>query len=198
MKLRSRIVSKSEMTLDSVPRVVLHWVQQLIFFARQIPPVLPPLRCMIPPAYLYFIHIMPRVPCVGLGRTVYFMINPLNRTVIDCHLKQLTRCLSSNHNNNKILDRKDGRPSITLLHVARSFFQIKMLTTERGLSVEILLIYRTCHHLKQTKCGISQHSNLCHRSSPLSPCYSSSSIACTVIWCAIVTFLLAVTVTTNP
>ena len=41
-KLRSRIVSKSETMLDSVPRVVLHWVQQLIFFARRIPPVLPP------------------------------------------------------------------------------------------------------------------------------------------------------------
>ena len=87
---------------------------------------------------------------------------PDDSTVIDCHLKQLTRCLSSNHNNNKILDRKDGRPSITLLHVARSFFQIKMLTTEQELSVQILLIYHTCHHLKQTKCGISQHSNLCH------------------------------------
>ena len=120
--------------------------------------------------------------------------------IIDCHLKQLTRRLSSNHDNNKSLDRKDGRPSITLLRVACSFFQIKMLTTERGLSVQILLIYHTCHHLKQTKCGISQHSNLCHRSSPLITVLLlfTSSIACTVIWCAIVTFLLAVTVTTNP
>lgn len=41
-KLRSRIVDKGETMFDSVPRAVLHWTQQLIFFARRLSPVLPP------------------------------------------------------------------------------------------------------------------------------------------------------------
>ena len=41
-KLRSRIVDKGETMLDSVPRAVLHWTHQLIFFARCLSPVLPP------------------------------------------------------------------------------------------------------------------------------------------------------------
>ena len=41
-KLRSRIVDKGETVFESVPRAVLHWTQQLIFFARRLSPVLPP------------------------------------------------------------------------------------------------------------------------------------------------------------
>lgn len=41
-KLRSRIIDKEETMLDSVPRAVLHWTQQLIFFARRLPPILSP------------------------------------------------------------------------------------------------------------------------------------------------------------
>jgi len=51
-------------------------------------------------------------------------------TVINRHLKQLTRRLSSNHNNNKNSHRKGGSSSITLLHVAHNFLPIKILMTE--------------------------------------------------------------------
>ena len=88
-------------------------------------------------------------------------------TVIHCHLKQLTCHLSSNNNNNKNTDQKDGRSSITLLHAAHNFLPIKISMTEQQSSAQILSSYRTFHHLKQTKYGISQHSNLCHRSSSL-------------------------------
>jgi len=76
-------------------------------------------------------------------------------TVINHHLKQLTRHLSSNHINNKNSDWKSGRSGITLLNVAHNFLPIKILTTERESSVQFLSIYHTCHHLKQTKYGIS-------------------------------------------
>jgi len=76
-------------------------------------------------------------------------------TVINRHLKQLTRHLSSNHINNKNTDRKSGRSGITLLNVAHNFLPIKILTTEWESSVQFLSIYHTCHHLKQTKYGIS-------------------------------------------
>ena len=85
-----------------------------------------------------------------LNFTVLFLT-----TVINCHLKQLTHHLSSNHINNKISDQKSGRSSITLLHVAHNFLQVKILTTEQELSVQFLSIYHACHHLKQTKYGIS-------------------------------------------
>ena len=121
------------------------------------------------------------------------------RTVIHRHLKQLTRRLSSNNNNNKNTDRKGGRPSITLLHAAHNFLPIKISMTEEESSAQILSIYRTIHHLKQTKYGISQHSNLCHRLSSLITVLLlfTSSIACTVIRCIIVTFVLAVIVAIN-
>ena len=99
----------------------------------------------------------------GIRQTIYSGMNTRCLcTVIHRHLKQLTRRLSSN-NNNKNTDRKGGRPSITLLHAAHNFLPIKISVTEEELSAQILLIYRTIHHLKQTKYGISQHSNLCHR-----------------------------------
>jgi len=41
-KLRSRVVDNEETMLESAPRAVLHWTQQLIFFARRLSPVLPP------------------------------------------------------------------------------------------------------------------------------------------------------------
>jgi len=118
----------------------------------------------------------------------YYYKDIWTHTVINCHLKQLTCHLSSNHINNKNSDWKSGRSGITLLKCSTQFSANKNIDDWARIvcAISVDLSYMSPLETDQIWYIIAWQSLSViiasyHYATPL-----HFTIACAVIWCAIV------------